>query len=120
MTITKEILKAEIDKVPEQYFDIVYRVLQAFINPLGLISTPLRQSAGGVQTPEQVVARIQRLPKNPANIERATESLAEGLRTPFGEPDPEFDVKQWNQQWDEFESQMKADELAHEQSERYG
>jgi hypothetical protein len=40
MIITKELLKSEIDKVPESYFDILYRIIQALINPLELIAMP--------------------------------------------------------------------------------
>ena len=39
MVITKELLKAEIDKVPESYFDVLYKIIQALINPLELIAT---------------------------------------------------------------------------------
>ncbi len=39
MIITKDILKAEIDRVPESYFDVLYRIIQALINPLELIAT---------------------------------------------------------------------------------
>lgn len=33
MTITKEVLKAEIDKVQENYFDALYRIIKVFEYP---------------------------------------------------------------------------------------
>ena len=34
MVINKELLKSEIDKMPEHYLEILYRIIQAFLNPL--------------------------------------------------------------------------------------
>ncbi len=36
MTITRELLKAEIDKVQDRYLEILYRIIQALINPLDI------------------------------------------------------------------------------------
>ncbi len=62
----------------------------------------------------QLVAKIKATPRNPANIQPALASLAEGLAySPF-QPDPSFEVNHWDEQWDAFEAKMKIDELAHE------
>ncbi len=40
---TKEKLKAAIDKVPDEYLEILYRILQAFEIPAGELTTPQRE-----------------------------------------------------------------------------
>jgi len=37
MIITKDILKAEIDKIQDGYLEILYRIIQAFIKPLDIV-----------------------------------------------------------------------------------
>ena len=37
MIITRDILKAEIDKSQDSYLEILYRIIQAFKNPLDLM-----------------------------------------------------------------------------------
>ena len=98
---------------------VISQIRQKFIQSEASTQVAGYQLSDDILTPEQVVANIQRLPKNPANIERATESLAEGLVNSPNESDPTFDVKNWNQQWDAFEANMKAEELAHEQAEQH-
>ncbi len=79
-------------------------------------SSPQEHDSTGLA---QLLAKIQATPPNPANIQPATQSLAEGLaHSPF-ERDASFEVHRWNKQWDTIEAKMKADELAHEQSEQY-
>lgn len=117
MIITKEMLKTEIDKVPERYLDVVYRIIRSLTLPFDSV-LPAQKPSGDAPTAEQVVTKIQSLPKDPANIERATKSLAEALACPNGEPDPTFDVQEWNQQWDDFEAKMKQQELENEASEQ--
>jgi len=57
-------------------------------------------------TPEQVVAKIQATPPNPANIRPATGSLAEALQhAPEG---PDFDLENWTREWSIIEYEMKA------------
>ncbi|MDM8520212.1 hypothetical protein QUF64_09200 [Anaerolineales bacterium HSG6] len=119
MIVTKETLKSQIDKVPETYFNILYRIIQTFITPFELITAPFNEFSEDVLTPKQLVAKIQNLPKNSANIERATESLAEGLLTSPHQRDSSFDVDKWNRQWDEIEAKMKRDELFHEETEQH-
>ena len=72
-----------------------------------------------VQEPsiEQVVARIQQLGANPANITPASGLLGQHLSELMQESDPTFDLEQWQKEWDQIESAMEADELAHEQTE---
>ncbi len=113
MVITKEMLKAEIDKIPESYFGVAYRIIRALSVPLDLV-LPFQHLPEDTPTSEQVVAKIQSLPKDSANIELATKPLADGLNSSCGLHDPSFDVQAWNQQWDEFETKMKQEELEHE------
>src|SRR5690242_14070089 len=57
-------------------------------------------------TPEQVVAKIKALPKNPMNPIPAQGSLMEYLRN--SPTDPNFDVDAWNKEWKAVEAEMKA------------
>jgi len=67
------------------------------------------------ETPEQVVERIKRLPPDPSNIRPATVSLKELLEnSPI---DPEFDVAEWQRQWDQIEQEMKAISRANREAE---
>lgn len=113
MIITKEMLKAEIDNIPDGYISVIYRIIRALSIPLdsGLSS---HQTPEDTSTLEQIVSRIQSLPKDPSNIELATLPLADGLRRAEGLCDPSFNAQEWNQQWDEFEAKMKQEELEHE------
>ena len=67
---------------------------------------------------EEVVAQIQQLPLDPANIEPASGSLTEYLANTPNDRDPDFDVAVWNERWDRLEAEMKASSLAHEEAER--
>ena len=113
MVITKEMLKAEIDNIPEKHLGVVYRIIRVLSAPLDSV-LPLPHLSEDTPTSEQVVAKIQSLPKDSANIELATKSLADGLNSSCGLREQSFDVQAWNQQWDEFEAQMKQEELEHE------
>lgn len=57
-------------------------------------------------TPEQVVAKIKALPKNPMNPIPAQGSLMEYLRN--SPTDPNFDLDAWNREWKAVEAEMKA------------
>ncbi len=57
-------------------------------------------------TPEQVVAKIKALPKNPLNPIPAQGSLAEHLRD--SPTDPDFDLDAWNREWKTVEVEMKT------------
>lgn len=118
MAITKKMLKTEIDNMPDEYLSVVYQMLRALTTPLDR-ALPFQPSSDDVPTPEEVVARIQRLPKDSANIEAASEPLIDGLKHSQAVPDPSFDVQEWNQRWDAFEAMMKQEELAHELSEQH-
>ncbi|HEX4948016.1 MAG TPA: hypothetical protein VFZ34_15195 [Blastocatellia bacterium] len=60
-------------------------------------------------TPEEVVAKIQALPPNPAAYHPPTQSLAEILANRPDESNAEpFDQKAWDRQWDAMEAEMKA------------
>lgn len=61
-------------------------------------------------TPEQVVAKIKALPKNPNAIRRAEGSLVDYLRN--APDDPDFDLETWTRQWEAVEAEMKAMERA--------
>ncbi len=113
MVVTKEMLKAEIDKIPERYFGVAYRMIRALRVPLE-VGLPFQHLPEDAPTLEQVVAKIQSLPKDSANIELATQPPADGLNRAGRLHDPSFDAQAWNQQWDEFETKMKQEELEHE------
>lgn len=66
---------------------------------------------------EEVVARIQQLGPNPANIKPASGLLGQHLAELIQESDPTFDLEQWQKEWDRIEAAMDADEAAHEQAE---
>ncbi|HRW11117.1 MAG TPA: hypothetical protein P5121_38715 [Caldilineaceae bacterium] len=113
MTITKKTLKTEIDNIPDEYLSVVYRILRAFGTTHDWVP-PFQPLSDDISTSEQVVAKIQSLPKDSANIEFAREPLIDGLNRSPATHDPSFDVQEWNRQWDEFETRMKQEELAHE------
>ena len=120
LKIQRKALHQTIDKLPES----ALMELTAFVEFLQF-KTRQKQQVEELDeleeglTLEEVVAKIKHTPKNPANIQPATESLAEGLAASPYEQDPHFDVTSWQKQWDEVEADMKAQELAHEQSEKY-
>lgn len=60
----------------------------------------------GFETPEQVVARIQTLPRNPAALHPAQESLADALRRTSTNED--FDLEEWNQEWAKVEAEIRS------------
>lgn len=66
---------------------------------------------------EEVVARIQRLGPNPANIKPASGLLGEHLAELMQETDPTFSWEEWQKEWEQIEAAMEADEAAHEQAE---
>lgn len=70
-------------------------------------------------TPEEVVARIKSRPPNPQMIRPAIGSLGEYLATSIASEDPneEFDLAEWQRQWDAVEAKMKAIERANDLAE---
>ncbi len=67
---------------------------------------------------EQLVAKIQGLPRDPRNIRPATASLKELLEN--APEDPEFDLDEWQRQWDLFEQELKDIERADRERDRLG
>lgn len=63
---------------------------------------------------EELIARIQVTPLNPALATPASGLLAEHLTHPISTPDPDFDEMLWNQQWAAIEAEMDALEEAKE------
>lgn len=59
---------------------------------------------------ETLVAQIQATPLNPANFKSGSGHLAEHLAELPHAPNPDFEVEQWNAQWDMIEAQMKHDQ----------
>lgn len=53
-------------------------------------------------TLEEVVAKIQATPSNPANLRPASGSLSDALRQ--APQDPDFDLAIWEQAWESLES----------------
>ena len=68
MIITKEHLKAEIDKVPEQYLEVLYRIIRALIVPLEQIA----------RLNEKMPEDTQFTPESSANLEADIESFQAG------------------------------------------
>jgi hypothetical protein len=64
---------------------------------------------------EAVVARIQGLGKNPANITYPTRSLAELLAESPG--DASFDAEAWDLQWAAIEAEMKERDIKDDHAE---
>jgi hypothetical protein len=63
---------------------------------------------------EELIARIQQTPINPALMTPASGLLAEHLARPSGAPDPDFDETLWNKEWATIEAEMDALEAAKE------
>ncbi len=61
---------------------------------------------------KDVIAQIKASPKNPAQIQPASGLLAEHLTNCSEKPEPTFEVKKWNQEWDDLEAKMKTQEQA--------
>jgi predicted CopG family antitoxin len=80
-----------------------------------LILSLLKESASEEAFPtlEEVVARIKATPPNPNNLRPAVGSLADYLARPVP-PDPDFNLEEWQRQWDAVEAEMKAAERADE------
>ena len=57
------------------------------------------------ETPEQVVARIQALPRNPDALRPAQESVADALQRTITNKD--FDLEAWEQQWAKVEAEIR-------------
>lgn len=57
------------------------------------------------ETLEQVVARIQSLPRNPAALRPAQGSLADALRN--SPTDESFDLKEWQHEWAKAEAEIR-------------
>ena len=72
MIITKEHLKAEIDNVPEQYLEVLYRIIRALIDPLERIARPFTQTSDDTAISEPLYDG-QATPKNSAKIESEIE-----------------------------------------------
>jgi len=62
----------------------------------------------------KLVANIQQMPLNPANITRASGLLGAHLRELANDPVQEFDTEVWMADWGKREAEMKANSLAHE------
>lgn len=58
-----------------------------------------------------LIAHIQRVPSQSANIHPASGLLGQHLANPVIEPDPAFDWKAWEQSWDRYEAEAKAASL---------
>ena len=59
-------------------------------------------------TLEELVAKIKATPPNPAMIQYPTESLLEYLLESTPEPDPNFDIEEWEHEWAKVEAELEA------------
>ena len=66
-------------------------------------------------TLEEIVAQIKATPPNPQMIHPAQGSLADALASL--PKDPDFDLVTWQQQWEQFEAELKALDRADAQRE---
>ncbi|MCK5525403.1 MAG: hypothetical protein KAI83_19920 [Thiomargarita sp.] len=73
---------------------------------------PFQNQPNDVPSLKNVIAQIKVSPQNQALIQPASGLLAEHLTNCSEKPMPTFDVKKWNQEWDDLEAKMKADEQA--------
>lgn len=79
-----------------------------------------QQADGGFHlTPEEVVAKIKALAPNPANqfaFRPAMKGLAEYLAASIASEDPneEFDLEEWQRNWDAIEAEMRAIDRAND------
>jgi hypothetical protein len=87
-------------------------------------STPMEgpglKESDALYSLEEIVASIQQMGPNFKNVTLASGRLAEKLAHPVSEPDPSFDTKTWEAEWQELEAAMEAESLAQEEDERRG
>lgn len=67
-------------------------------------------------TPEEVVAKIKATLPNPNCLRSASGSLAQYLSMPVT-PDSNFDLEEWQRQWNVIETEMKAVDRANDLAE---
>jgi hypothetical protein len=87
------------------------------VNEAQLLADDERDEFEELFSLEEVVDEIKRTPQNPANVHPTSGLLAEHLANSPETPDPSFDVANWNREWDKVEAEMKAMELAEQESE---
>lgn len=98
------------DELAEKLEQVAAEQQLSIDETVGLILREVLQSEDFFPTPEQVVAKIKALPKNPQAIIPPQGSLAEYLRN--SPADPNFDLEAWKREWAAVEAEMKAMELA--------
>jgi hypothetical protein len=73
--------------------------------------------ADGFPSLDEVIREIKNSPQNPKNIRPASGLLGKHLSESDEKPDPCFSFADWNREWDRIESEMKAEEVAEQESE---
>lgn len=68
---------------------------------------------------QAIVREIQQTPQNPDSFQPASGLLAKHLSDSPEIPDFEFEVKAWNQSWDEVEAKMKILEQTEQSAETH-
>ena len=81
------------------------------------VANPLSQLVDQRAELEDFIAEIKARPPTDHLLVSGDGRLAEYLANPVNEPDPEFDVNAWNQEWQAVEAQMNAEERKYEQRE---
>ena len=81
------------------------------------VANPLSQLVDQRAELEDFIAEIKARPPTDHLLVSGDGRLAEYLANPVNEPDPDFDVNAWNQEWQAVEAQMNAEERKYEQRE---
>ncbi|GEM_PF-1847646 len=114
--IQRGVIDQAIDRLPDNLLLELIRFIQTLLEKIQP-HLPLAFERN-LPTPEEVVAKIQQLPPNPATFRPATGSLAEALTRPRQAEAEPFNVQVWNETWDKIEAELKTEALMHEEMKR--
>lgn len=96
--------------LPKELEEQLKREADARHVPIETIALDLLEEAL-YPTPEQVVEKIRKLPRDPQYVQLPTASVAAVLRDAPPEP-TDFDLDQWNKEWTAIEAELKR--ITHE------
>jgi hypothetical protein len=78
------------------------------------VQKPVVSNQSDLFSLEDVITQIQKSLQDSTLIQPGSGLLAEHLSHSPEKPDPLFDVKQWNLEWDDIEAKMKAMDILDE------
>lgn len=111
-TLTNQ-LQARAERREQTLDELVTEMLEEVLSQDTRFVADLDEDEDPWPSLEEVVARIKALPRDPNNIQPATEDLVDLLDVPH---DPNFDSKAWDDQWalieEEIEALDRADDIA--------